>query len=257
MIAHSCRERKIESSPQSLILHNRLHSVRARTATLLHLSLPLALNHFFSTLLHYWEENYLGWNDIPQQHKQPCYMKRLLQIFTHFRSLTGLWSCHWPASAEKGEKLGLDAGPCNFKVGNSFLAHRKALFSGAFFQYILTGGKCTQHIQSSLPSLSKVIMSRSSFNNIPKAHTWTDAWGTVLLVVHLKFSPFIRVLLSHSISIWVSLSPWSHSSFPFPLVLEAKWNIPQNKQLIAMFSRRGDSTKRLGSFSVCNPQDKK
>lgn len=44
-IAHSCRERKIESSPQSLILHNRLRSVRARTATLLHLSLPPALNH--------------------------------------------------------------------------------------------------------------------------------------------------------------------------------------------------------------------
>lgn len=45
------RERKIESSPRSLILHNRLHSVRARTATLLHLSLPLALNHCFSALL--------------------------------------------------------------------------------------------------------------------------------------------------------------------------------------------------------------
>lgn len=151
MIAHSCRERKIESSSQSLILHNRLHNVRARTATLLHLSLPLALNHCFSTLIHYWEENCLGWNSTAQQHKQLCCMKPLLQIFTGFRSLTVLWSCHWPASLEKGEKFSLDAGHCNFKVGNSFLAHHKPLFSGALFQYILIGGQCTWHIQSLFP----------------------------------------------------------------------------------------------------------
>lgn len=149
-------------------------------------------------------------------------MKLLLQFFTGFRSLIVLWSCHWPAIWEKGEKLSLNAGHYNLKIGNSFLANHKALFSGALFQYILFGSKYTWRIHF-LPSLSKVIMSRSSFNNTPKAHTWIHAWETVLFVVHLKFSPFIRVLLSHSISTWVSLSPWSHSSFSFPLMLVAKW----------------------------------